>query len=47
MFLRRYSVRIGHQREQNFFEKVLKHVFQIAVLHFAQYLIKVVAKRCM
>jgi len=47
MFLRRYSVRIGHHREHNFFEKVSKHVFQIAVLHFAQCLKKVAAKRCM
>jgi len=28
-----YSVPIGHQREQNYTEIVLKHVFQITLLH--------------
>ena len=47
LFLGHYSVRIGHQREQNRIETVLKHVFQIELLHLAQYLIKVPVKSCM
>jgi len=45
LLLGHYSVRIGHQREQNCIEIVLKHVFQITLLHFAQYLIKVACKK--
>jgi len=30
------SLRIGYQREQNYAEIVLKHVFKITLLHFAQ-----------
>jgi len=33
-------VPISHQRKQNYTEIVLKHVFQITLLHFAEYLYK-------
>jgi len=36
LLLRHYSVQIGHQREQNYTEIVLKHVLQITLLHFTQ-----------
>jgi len=40
-----YSVRMCHQREQNYSEIVLKHVFQVIHLHFAQCLIQVACKK--
>jgi len=34
----------GYQREQNYTEIVLKHVFLIKCLHFAKYLIEIAGK---
>jgi len=36
LFLSHYSVRIGYQREQNYTEIVLKHVFEITLLYVTQ-----------
>ena len=41
-----YSVRIGHQSEQNYNKIFLKHIFKITLSHFAQYLMKAAVKSC-
>ena len=44
LLLGHYSVRFGYQREQNYNETVLKHVFLIKLIHFAKHLIEVARK---
>jgi len=44
LLLGHYSFRFGYKREQKYTEIVMKHVFLIKLLHFAQYLIEVAGK---